>query len=159
MEKINCNFFLFFWNKRIFTYLCSYKFGIVLVTIKITSLPGELSGSILGGRFLFKSLSFSLLRVEVRDAAGFGLKNLGKLYAKGDNFMFQLTYQEVENLRSQIVTSSLTSAYETFNNCGGRRYLPFVFTEQGVFMLSAVLKSPTAVKVCITIMDGVRFVA
>jgi hypothetical protein len=49
-----------------------------------------------------------------------------------------------ENLRSQIATSSL--------EYGGRRYLPFAFTEQGVAMLSAVLKSETAVKVSIQIM-------
>jgi len=49
-----------------------------------------------------------------------------------------------ENLRSQIATSSV--------EYGGRRYLPFAFTEQGVAMLSAVLKSETAVKVSIQIM-------
>ena len=49
-----------------------------------------------------------------------------------------------ENLRSQIATSSV--------EYGGRRYLPFAFTEQGVAMLSAVLKSETAVKVIIEIM-------
>ena len=49
-----------------------------------------------------------------------------------------------ENLRSQIATSSV--------EYGGRRYLPFAFTEQGVAMLSAVLKSDTAVKVSIQIM-------
>lgn len=55
-----------------------------------------------------------------------------------EDFMFQLTKQEFENLRSQFVTSSL-SEY------GGRRYLPYVFTEQGVAMLSSVLRSPRAV--------------
>ena len=51
---------------------------------------------------------------------------------------------EEENLRSQFVTSSV--------EYGGRRYLPFAFTEQGVAMLSAVLKSETAIKVSIQIM-------
>jgi hypothetical protein len=60
------------------------------------------------------------------------------------DFMFPLTRQEVANLRSQIVTSSLTH--------GGRRYLPYAFTEQGVAMLSSVLHSPRAVKVNIEIM-------
>ena len=59
-------------------------------------------------------------------------------------FMFQLTKEDMENLRSQIVTSSW----------GGRRYLPYAFTEQGVAMLSAVLKSETAVKVSIQIMNA-----
>lgn len=59
-------------------------------------------------------------------------------------FMFQLTKEDMENLRSQFVTSSW----------GGRRYLPYAFTEQGVAMLSAVLKSETAVKVSIQIMNA-----
>ena len=58
------------------------------------------------------------------------------------DFMFQLNSDESENLRSQIVTSSW----------GGRRYLPFVFTEQGVAMLSSVLKSDRAIQVNIAIM-------
>jgi hypothetical protein len=58
------------------------------------------------------------------------------------DFTFQLTNHEVANLRSQIVTSSW----------GGRRYLPFAFTEQGVAMLSSVLNSPQAIRVNIEIM-------
>ncbi|MBT7117372.1 MAG: ORF6N domain-containing protein [Campylobacteraceae bacterium] len=46
-----------------------------------------------------------------------------------ENFRFQLTHEEYENLRSQFVTSSLVSQNTTPNH-GGRRYLPFVFTEQ-----------------------------
>ena len=60
-----------------------------------------------------------------------------------DDFMFRLTEEEFSNLRSQIVTSSLW---------GGRRYLPYIFTEQGVAMLSGVLNSPRAVQVNIAIM-------
>ncbi len=59
------------------------------------------------------------------------------------DFMFQLNSREVGSLRSQIVTS---------NGRGGRRYLPYVFTEQGVAMLSSVLRSPRAVQVNIEIM-------
>lgn len=59
------------------------------------------------------------------------------------DFMFQLKNQEVASLRSQIVTSSLEH--------GGRRYLPYVFTEQGVAMLSSVLNSERAVEVNILI--------
>lgn len=62
------------------------------------------------------------------------------------SFCFQLTKKEWENLRSQFVTSSL--------NHGGRRYLPFVFTEQGVAMLSTILKSSVAIKVSIQIMNA-----
>ncbi len=60
------------------------------------------------------------------------------------DFAFHLTQQEVTNLKSQSVTSSLEH--------GGRRKLPWVFTEQGVAMLSSVLRSPTAVRVNIEIM-------
>lgn len=65
-----------------------------------------------------------------------------------DIFRFQLTQDEFDtiNLRSQIVTSSL--------NYGGRRYLPFVFTEQGIAMLSAVLRSDVAIKVSIEIINA-----
>ena len=62
------------------------------------------------------------------------------------DFMFQLSNQELANLRSQIVTSSLQ------HNYGGRRYLPWAFTEQVVAMLSSVLRSDTAVRVNIEIM-------
>jgi hypothetical protein len=58
------------------------------------------------------------------------------------DFLFQLTDQEFTNLRSQIVTSSW----------GGTRYLPYAFTEQGVAMLSSVLRSPRAIAVNIEIM-------
>ncbi len=58
------------------------------------------------------------------------------------DFMFQLTWAEAEHLRSQIVTSSH----------GGRRYLPFAFTEQGVSMLSSVLNSSRAIEINILIM-------
>lgn len=61
-------------------------------------------------------------------------------------FRFQLTQVEVENLRSQNVTSSAEH--------GGRRYLPYAFTEQGVAMLSAVLRSEVAVQVSIQIMQA-----
>lgn len=59
-------------------------------------------------------------------------------------FMFQLNESEMEILRSQFVTSSW----------GGRRYLPYAFTEQGVAMLSTVLRSDTAIKVSIQIMNA-----
>lgn len=71
-----------------------------------------------------------------------------------EKFRFQLTQEEYENLRSQIATSSLVSQNVTPSEHGGRRYLPYVFTEQGVSMLSAVLKSKTAIEVSIKIMDS-----
>ena len=62
-----------------------------------------------------------------------------------DSFRFQLTENEYENLRSQIGTSS---------GHGGRRYLPYAFTEQGVSMLSAVLRSPTAIQISVKIINA-----
>ena len=59
-------------------------------------------------------------------------------------FMFQPNYPELANLKSQFVTASW----------GGDRRTPYLFTEQGVAMLSAVLKSPTAIAVSIGIMNA-----
>jgi hypothetical protein len=66
-------------------------------------------------------------------------------------FRFQLTKDEYENLKSQIVTSSLK---DDSTEHGGRRKLPYVFTEQGIAMLSAVLKSEIAIAVSIRIMES-----
>ena len=97
-----------------------------------------------------------------------------------EEFRFQLTSEEYDFLRSQSVTSkmendSLRSQSVTLNSendslrsqistlddgeerketRGGRQYLPYVFTEQGVAMLSAVLRSETAVQVSIRIMNA-----
>ena len=93
-----------------------------------------------------------------------------------EEFRFQLTAEENEFLRSQFATSkeesilrsqiatskkekdSLRSQnatiYKKTETRGGRQYLPYVFTEQGVAMLSAVLHSPTAIQVSIKIMDA-----
>lgn len=61
-----------------------------------------------------------------------------------ENFRFQLTAEEYVALRSQLVTS---------NGRGGRRYLPYAFTEQGIAMLSGVLRSDVAVQMSIRIMN------
>lgn len=63
-----------------------------------------------------------------------------------ERFMFQITQQEGESLRSQIATSNTQK--------GGRRYLPHVFTEQGVAMLSTVLRSKESIKTSIQIIDA-----
>lgn len=62
------------------------------------------------------------------------------------SFCFQLTEEETENLRFQFGTSSL--------NYGGRRYLPYVFAEPGIAMVSAVLRSEIAIKVSVEIMEA-----
>ena len=63
------------------------------------------------------------------------------------DFMFSLTQQEVALLRSQIVTSSARMPGR-----GGRRNLPYAFTEKGVAMLSSVLRSERAARVNVEIM-------
>jgi len=67
-------------------------------------------------------------------------RNIGRF---PDDFMFKLDRQETADLRSQSATSS---------SWGGRRYQPMAFTEQGVAMLSSVLRSPRAVEVNVEIM-------
>lgn len=66
-----------------------------------------------------------------------------------DDFMFELTKDEWETLRCNFSTS---------NKRGGTRYLPYAFTEQGVAMLSSVLKSKKAVEVNIFIMRAFVFI-
>lgn len=65
-----------------------------------------------------------------------------------ERFMFRLTDKEYKNLKFQSETSNLEKNY------GGRRYNPYVFTEQGVAMLSAVLKTEVAEEVSVRIMDA-----
>ena len=68
-----------------------------------------------------------------------------------EGFRFQLTKDEYGNLKSQFVTSSLR---DEIVEHGGRRKLPHVFTEQGIAMLSAVLRSDIAVDVSVRIMES-----
>src|SRR5262245_5307692 len=69
-----------------------------------------------------------------------------------EDFMFQLTQEEAEHLRRQTGTSSSRVQIGPSHRWGGRRYLPYVFTEQGVAMLSSVLRSRRAILVNIEIM-------
>ena len=89
-----------------------------------------------------------------------------------ERFMFRLSKEDIDGLRSQIVSlnaqsdmiafpheaydSSLRSQIVTLNKKQGQhlKYMPYAFTEQGIAMLSAVLKSDTAVSVSIKIMDA-----
>lgn len=84
-----------------------------------------------------------LYQVETKNLNKAVKRNIDRFPA---SFCFQLTEEEVENLRFQIGTSSLSY--------GGRRYLPYVFTEQGVAMASAILRSDIAVKVSVEIMEA-----
>jgi len=90
-------------------------------------------------RVLLDSELAALYQVETKALTRAVRRNLDRFPA---DFMFQLTTAETEVLKRQFGTSSW----------GGRRYLPYVFTEQGVAMLSSVLKSKRAVQVNIEIM-------
>ena len=65
-----------------------------------------------------------------------------------ENFCFQLTEKEMQLLRSQIVTLNKKGRGQH------KKYLPYVFTEQGIAMLSALLKNEIAVQISIKIMDA-----
>ncbi|MBI5192600.1 MAG: ORF6N domain-containing protein [Nitrospirae bacterium] len=82
-----------------------------------------------------------LYEVETRTLVQAVKRNIGRF---PPDFMFQLNNQEDTSLRSQFVISKYGK--------GGRRYTPYVFTEQGVAMLSSVLNSERAVHVNIAIM-------
>jgi hypothetical protein len=88
-----------------------------------------------------------MLNKDLADLYGVKTKVLNQAVTRNlkrfpDDFMFRLTRQEVTNLKSQFVTASW----------GGTRTLPRVFTEQGVAMLSSVLRSERAILVNIEIM-------
>ncbi len=75
-----------------------------------------------------------------------------------EDFMFQLTAEEFANLKSQFATSSLRSQFVTSNNPtnistgrGGRRHLPYAFTEHGAIMAASVLNSPRAVETSVQV--------
>jgi hypothetical protein len=89
-----------------------------------------------------------MLSLDLAELYGVAVKALNQAVRRNldrfpKDFMFQLTQEEFNNLKSQIVTSSWG---------GIRRALPYAFTEQGIAMLSGVLKSPRAIRVNIEIM-------
>lgn len=90
-----------------------------------------------------------MIDVDLADLYGVPTKALNQQVQRNrkrfpEDFMFQLTKEEAEILRSQFATSRSTH--------GGRRFLPYAFTEHGVAMLSSVLNSERAVEVNISIM-------
>jgi len=90
-----------------------------------------------------------MIDVDLAELYGVPTKRLNERVRRNsqrfpEDFMFQLTKSEAESLRSQFATSKAGR--------GGRRTLPYVFTEQGVAMLSTVLNSEQAIEVNIMIM-------
>lgn len=94
-----------------------------------------------GDKVILDEALAELYGVEVKRLNEQVRRNIDRFPA---DFMFQLTNQEFSVLRSQIATAK--------SGRGGRRTLPYAFSEQGVAMLSSVLHSPRAVQVNIEIM-------
>jgi hypothetical protein len=91
-----------------------------------------------------------LLDADLAELYGVKTKRLNEAVRRNrarfpSDFMLQLSAEEARSLRSQFATSSSGGS-------GGRRYLPYAFTEQGVAMLSSVLRSPRAIAVNVLIM-------
>lgn len=99
--------------------------------------------TIRGKQVMLDSDLASLYQVETKNLNKAVKRNIERFPV---SFCFQLTEEEVQNLRFQIGTSSVSY--------GGRRYLPYVFTEQGIAMASAILRSDIAVKVSVEIMEA-----
>ena len=113
---------------------------------KPSIVPNEIRNliyTIRGKQVMLDSDLAALYQVETKNLNKAVKRNIERFPV---SFCFQLTEEEVENLRFQIGTSSLSY--------GGRRYLPYVFTEQGVAMASAILRSDIAVKMSVEIMEA-----
>ena len=118
-------------------------------TNKLTNSSSELSVPLIERKIYLIRGQKVMIDVDLADLYGVPTHRLNERVKRNrkrfpEDFMFQLTKEETENLRSQFAISS--SGY------GGRRSLPYVFTEQGVAMLSGVLNSEHAIEVNITIM-------
>jgi hypothetical protein len=98
-----------------------------------------------GQRIMLDADLAALYEVETRVLVQAVKRNLERFPA---DFMFRLTEQDVGSLRSQSVISSQAPA----RRWGGRRSLPYAFTEQGVAMLSSVLRSARAIAINVEIM-------
>ncbi|MFP3041999.1 ORF6N domain-containing protein [Treponema primitia] len=96
-----------------------------------------------GCKVIIDSDLAALYQVETKVLNQAVKRNIGRFPL---DFMFQLTEDEWQTLRSQIVTSKIDEKR------GGRRVAPYAFTEHGILMLSSVLKSDTAIDVNIKIM-------
>ncbi len=121
-----------------------------------------------GEKVLLDADLAALYGVEARALNQAVARNIGRFPA---DFMFRLSAEEYAGIRSRFVTASqgrdanssqtvtssreekrLKSQFVISKERGGRRYLPYAFTEQGIAMLSSVLRSPRAVEVNIAIM-------
>ena len=95
-----------------------------------------------------------MLDSDVASLYHYETKNINKAVKRNidrfpKEFCFQLTENEFQTLRFQFGTSKQSEEFR-----GGRRYLPYVFTEQGIAMLSGLLKNDIAIQVSINIMNA-----
>lgn len=97
-----------------------------------------------GQKILLDSYLAQLYQVETKQLKRQVKRNIERF---PEDFMFELSVEEIENLRCQIGTSSW----------GGTRYAPMAFTEQGIAMLSSVLSSPIAIQVNIQIIRAFTY--
>ncbi len=100
-----------------------------------------------------------MLDYDLAEIYGYEVKNLNQQAKRNiarfpEDFMFQLTREEVESVKSQIVISREKNFFE--GQSGGRRTLPYAFTEQGIYMLATVLRGELAEQQSIFIMRAFR---
>lgn len=100
-----------------------------------------------------------MLDYDLAEIYGYEVKNLNQQVKRNDvrfpdDFMFQLTREELELVKSQIVISQKNNLFE--GKEGGRRTLPYAFTEQGIYMLATVLRGEIAEQQSIFIMRAFR---
>ena len=114
---------------------------IVKENIKIENMIFEIRGK----QVMFDSDVAMLFEYQTKDLNRAVRNNINRF---PERYCFQLTEEEYKNLRCNFFTSSSS------NNYGGRRYLPYVFTEYGITMLAGLLKSDVAVQVSLKIVDA-----
>ena len=100
-----------------------------------------------------------MLDFDLAEIYGYEVKNLNQQVKRNivrfpEDFMFQLTREEIDFVKSQIVISRENNFFE--GQGGGRRTLPYAFTEQGIYMLATVLKGELAEQQSIFIMRAFR---
>lgn len=131
-----------FYTEKIFAYKqfavkqCFTRFASVAVIPACIAVRGQ--------RVMLDFDSAELYQVETRTLKQAVRRNIERFPS---DFMFEITESEYNYLKN-----SMTSQIVISNERGGRRYMPFAFTEQGVAMLSSVLRSETAIQVNIAIM-------
>lgn len=100
-----------------------------------------------------------MLDYDLAEIYGYEVKNLNQQVKRNiarfpEDFMFQLTREEVESVKSQFVITRKNNFFE--GQGGGRRTLPYAFTEQGIYMLATVLRGGLAEQQSIFIMRAFR---